>query len=177
MPNSDDYNKDFQGFLNAKGKTPSNDLDNKIINFVKNDLNPSRKLVFGKMLGIQAFIGTITLLFCPQFNMSLTNNHDLFHYFHHNFGDQICMAICGLIFVGSGSLFASYALKQSEVKVIKDSRILYFMGITTFALTSFLLLGADIYLKLATFWFLGASLGGIVIFELNSKIRSKIFHY
>ena len=85
--------------------------------------------------------------------------------------------ICGFIFIGSGSLLATYTLKLSELKKIKDSKILYYFGITSIALTSFLILGADIYLKLAFFWFLGASFGGIIVFEINQNIREYIFHY
>ena len=112
--------KDFQDFLNSKGVNPPNELSNKILSFVQADLNPSHKVVFFKLLLIQAFIGFLTLAFCPQFNFSLTNSFDLFHYFHHKFGENICMAICGSIFIGSGAVFAAYLLKSAEIRKIKE---------------------------------------------------------
>ena len=69
--------------MNSKGVNPPEDLSERILSFVQSDLNPSHKIVFTKLLAIQGFIGFLTLLFCPQFNLSLTNNFELFHYFHH----------------------------------------------------------------------------------------------
>ena len=169
--------KEFLEFMNSKDINLPEELGQKVLNFVKNDLNPSHKIVFGKFLAIQAFIGFLTLLFCPQFSLSLTNNFELFHYFHHTFGERVCMAICGLIFIGSGAIFATYVLKQGEVRKIKESRFLYYFSITSIALSSFIFLGADTYLNLAVFWFLGASFGGLIMFEINRFIRKEVFQY
>ena len=172
-------NKDtnFLDFMNSEGVTPPDGLSNKLLDYVRNDLNPSHKTVFGKLLSIHVFIGFLTLIFCPQFNLSLTNNYELFHYFHHKFGESICMAICGSIFVGSGALLAVYILKAGEVRKIRESRFLYYFSITSIAITTFLLLGVDAYLNLAIFWFIGAYVGGLVLFEVNRVIRREIFNY
>lgn len=169
--------KDYLDFINSKGSNPSAELNNQITNYVRADLNPSHKIVFSKLLGIQAFIGFLTLLFCPQFEISLINNHQLFHYFYHNLGETICTAICGSIFVGSGALFAAYLLKSSEIKKIKNSKILYYASVSIIALSTLFIFGAQVYLNLAIFWFIGASLGGLVVFELNRVIRREIFQY
>jgi hypothetical protein len=170
-------NKDFLDFMNSKGVNPPDELSNRILSLVHADLNPSHKIVFIKLLGIQAFIGFLTLIFCPQFNLSLTNNYELFHYFHHNFGENICMVICGSIFIGSGAVFAAYLLKSSEIKKIKESRILYYTSVSILALSSFFLLGSKVYLTLALYWLIGAILGGLIIFEFNRVIRKEIFQY
>ena len=176
-PSKGKVNTDFLNFVNSENIYPSDDLSNKILDYVRNDLNPSHKIVFGKLLTVQVFIGFFTLIFCPQFNLSFTNNYELFHYFHHKFGESICMAICGSIFVGSGALLAAYILKAGEVRKIRNSRFLYYFSITSIALTTFLLLGVDVYLNLAIFWFIGAYVGGIVLFEVNRVIRREIFSY
>lgn len=173
--NKDD--KDFLDFINSKGVNPPEELSNKILSFVKADLNPSHQIVFSKILSIQAFIGFLTLVFCPQFDHSLTNNYELFHYFHHKFGESICMALCGSIFVGSGALFAAYLLKPVEVRKVKESKFLYYTFISILALSSFFVLGSEIYLNLASYWLLGAIIGGLLIFELNRLIRKEIFQY
>lgn len=175
-PNNKD-SKDFLEFMNSKGVSPPEELSDRILNFVKADLNPSHKIVFSKLLGIQAFIGFLTLIFCPQFDLSLTNNHELFHYFHHKYGESTCMAICGLIFIGSGALFSSYILKSSEIRRIKESKFLYYMTVSIIALSVLFIFGAKIYLNLAFFWFIGAILGGVSIFEINRIIRREIFNY
>ncbi len=86
-------NKDYEDFLNSEGIEPSKELDDKITNYVKYDMNPDMKIVFVKLLGIQTFIGILTLLLCPQFELSLTNNHDLYHYFHYTFGTYGCFGV------------------------------------------------------------------------------------
>lgn len=87
------------------------------------------------------------------------------------------MVICGSIFVGSGALLAAYILKAGEIRKIRASRFLYYFSITSIALTAFLLLGADVYLNLAIFWFIGAYIGGLVLFEVNQIIRKEVFSY
>jgi hypothetical protein len=165
--------KDFQDFMNSKGVNPPEELSNRILSFVHADLNPAHKVVFSKLLAVQAFIGFLTLTFCPQFNLSLTNNFELFHYFHHNFGENICMVICGSIFMGSGALFAAYLLKPNEIR----KRFLYYTSMSMISLSAFFLLGSDIYLTFAAYWLTGSTTGGLVIFELNRLIRKEIFSF
>lgn len=165
-------NKDYNDFLQAKKTTPSR-LDKNILNYVKSDLNPEHKVVFFKLMLIHGFIGIITMLFCPQFNFSLTNNFDLFHYFHTNFGHQVCMMICGCIFLGTGSIFATHILSQGEVNKIKSSRLLYFTALSIVAVSLFMLFGAKIYLNLVSFWLIGSILGSVIFFELNRLIKNK----
>lgn len=172
--NNSELNKDFQDFLNSDKFSPSKELDDKILSFVKKDLEPSHFIVFSKLLSIQTFIGVITLLFCPQFNLSLTNKYDLFHYFHHTFGESICMMICGSIFIGSGAIFASYLLKSSEVRKIHKSNFLYYLSISIIATSVFMILGTNTYIKLISFWFIGATISGILMFEINRIIRQKL---
>ena len=173
-PSTKHNKKDFLSFVHNQDHHPSEELNHKVLNYIKNELSPSHKSVFIKLVTIQGFIGFLTLLLCPQFNFSLTNSYELFHFFHHKFGEYICMAICGSIFVGSGAIFASYLLKPTEVKKIKDSKILYYLSISSLSLSSFLLAGADIYLHLAAFWFIGATLSGIFFFEINRHIRIRL---
>ena len=66
--------KDYTDFIKAKGVHPPEELNHKVLDYVKKDLNPSHIVVFTKLLSVQAFIGFLTLTFCPQFNLSLTNN-------------------------------------------------------------------------------------------------------
>ena len=87
------------------------------------------------------------------------------------------MAICGSIFIGSGALFAAYILKSSEVRKIKESRILYYTSISIIALSSFIILGSEVYLSLALYWLVGATIGGLSVFELSRVVRRHVFHY
>ncbi len=167
-------NTDFQDFTTREDVSPNNELNQKILENVKNDLSSSHLTVLGKLVSIQGLIGLLTLLFCPQFNFSLTNNTEVFHYFHNNFGESICMIICGAIFIGPGAILAAYLLKYSELKMIKQSRFLYYFCLVSIFLLIFIIMGAEVYLKLTSFWILGATLSGVILFESNRFIRITI---
>ena len=167
-------NLDFNDFKHNDSNSPGKSLDLKIFNYVRSEIDPSVTVVFSKLIGVQALIGFITLTFCPQFSLSLTNNHELFHYLHYQFGKSICMAICGSIFIGTGAVVSAYLLKSSEIQKVRRSSLLYYFSITSIALAFFTLLGPNMYLKLAGFWFIGAFIAGISMLELNFYVRQRL---
>lgn len=166
-------NKDFDDFRESSVKPPIH-VSNHINQYVMQSLTPDSKTVFLKLTFIQSIIGLMTMLFCPQFNMSLTSNYDLFHYFHHNFGHSICMMICGSIFFGTGAFASSLILNDIEIKKIHESKFLYFVSLSIIFVSSFIVLGAKIYLNLLSFWLLGALGIGITLFEITYFIRVKL---
>ncbi|WP_372651511.1 hypothetical protein [Halobacteriovorax sp.] len=172
MTKKNKFKDDYNDFISSKEVAPRN-ISHSIIDRVKADLNPSKQLVFIKLLSLQLFTGLITMFFCPQFKMSLTNNHELFHYFHHNFGEHICMMICGAIFLGSGAIVASYILDLEELRVIKNSKGLYTLAISGLSLVVFLIFGAKLYLDLTLLWVLGASLAATVMLAFNYFLRRR----
>ena len=169
--------KNFNDFLNSKGTNPPKQVSENILQYVSNDLNPSHLKVLMKLIAVQGFIGTVTLLFCPQFNLSLTNNYDVFHFFHRTFGHYGCMAVCGAIFVGSGALFASYILKVSELRKIRESKYLHLVTVTGISITLFLLIGAEVYVETSIFWSIGALTSGITMIEINKFLRLKVLKF
>lgn len=167
---------DFENFSTVDPLEPPKDLSMKILSFVSHDLNTSHRQTFFKLVLIHSLIGVLTLLFCPQFELSLTNNYSVFHFFHRTFGSNICMALCGGIFLGCGAIAAGILLTQSEIMKIRRSKILYYVSLSSIFLTSFLLLGAEIYLEMAFFWTLGACSFGISFFQFSTRIRTKLSH-
>ena len=163
--------------MNSNEYSPHPNLNDHVLNLIKKDLNPNHKMIFLKLIFIKSFVGFLTLTFCPQFNFSLTNNYELFHYLHHNFGHNICSFLCGLIFIGSGASFSAYLLKRNEIEKVYKSKTLYYLFLTLIANLIFGLLGKDIYFLASLFWFLGAFLGGIFLFKANKFIRIQIFNY
>ena len=165
-------NKDLKDFIQNNEMNPSSKLDDTVLSFVKDDLAYNKKTIFMKLVLIQSFIGILTLLFCPQFQLSLTNSHELFHYFHHTFGKNICMMICGSIFVGSGALFAGTVLNLRELRIINDSKLLFYVMISIFALFIFSIINTELYLTLSLFWLVGASLAGITMFSIGLSFKN-----
>ena len=165
-------NSDFQSFITTTDAKTPKDLSDKILLSIKHQLNPAKKYVFFKLLSIQAFIGLITMLFCPQFELSLTNNYEAFHYFHRTFGHYGCMAVCGSIFLGSGAIFASYLLSREELLVIRDTKYLFNFAISGIAITLFLIFGAKVYLDLTLIWAASGIALSILIFEISRVIKA-----
>lgn len=168
---------DFKEFLHSSEKetlSPSNELSRKILSQVRKDLIPSKPIVFGKLLLVQAFIGVITMLFCPQFSMSLTNHDQLYHFFHRTFGHYGCMMICGSLFIGSGALFSTTILNLAEIRLIKSSKFLSYLVLSGTFVMTFMLIGAEIYLDIALVWIFGATLSGSVFFQVSSILKRKI---
>jgi len=164
---------DYNDFISSKQSLPSKEIDFDILKRVKNDLCPSAKIVFSKLLGIQLGIGTLTLLFCPQFGLSLTNHYELFHYFHRTFGSLICNAVCGLIFIGLGSLLAVGLFKKSEIQLVFRSLILYSVLVTAIIISFFILFGAQVYFEAAIIWSLSVIVCQIVILTLGKLVKSR----
>ena len=115
----DDLNNDLNDFKNNNTSGAPPDVKNNILNYIEKELNPSKTSVFLKLITVQFIVGILTMIFCPQYKLSFTHNYDLFHYFHHTFGEQVCMIICGSIFVGSGAIIAAQILNITEIKVIR----------------------------------------------------------
>lgn len=166
--------RDYEDFTKQKRVSPNHLISSKISKMVLQELNPGHIKVFFKLLMSQGFIAVITMLFCPQFGLSLTNKYELFHYFHHTFGESICMLICGSIFMGSGAVFASSILKRNEILKIRKTKFLYYIAVVSTALPLLLLFGAEVYLNTLPYWLIGSISSGIILFECTSTLRFRV---
>ena len=166
------YSEEFEEFMNPERHVaPSHQTSLKALNFVRGQLSPSDSLIFLKLALLQFFFGLLTTTLCPQFNLSLTNNHELFHFFHRNFGPHICMALCGAIFMGSATIASAYLLKENEVLRIQRSRFLHLFFLSGTSVCGFILLGADVYLHTVPFWMFGGVFFGAIFLNLNFKMK------
>lgn len=170
MPESNLYD-DYHDFVAHENMLPSKHTRSAILDYVKADLHPSPIVIFGKLLVMQVVMGLLTLLFCPQFGFSPTNGIEVFHYIHHNYGESVCMIICGAIFMTPGAIFASYVLKTGEAKKIKAAGSLYHLAIAAVAV---FILGANIFSQPTLFWLIGASMAAMTMFDLNLALRPHI---
>ena len=115
MKNNDTH-EDFKDFQGGGPDLPSQNIRDRINSRVHRLLDPPHGIVFSKLFMIQGIIGFLSMSFCPQFELSLTNRYELFHFFHRNFGAEICMAMCGGIFIGCGAFCAALLLKDPKYK-------------------------------------------------------------
>lgn len=166
---SDDF-KSFQ----EKSYSPDSNITHSLLERMRSDLNPPHQVIFRKLIALQLIMGFITIFFCPQFKMSYTNNYQLFHYFHDNFGPRICMTICGLILIGSTAIMCTLLMNKQELQKLNTSPLLYFTSISILALAFFLILGAKFYLVMVSYWLLGAIIGSYVVFKTSYLLRYKL---
>ena len=166
-----EWAKDFQEFLNSDGITPPAKVTEAIFSRINRDLNPPAWAVFTKLALVQAVVGTITLLFCPQFGIGLFSGMGLMSIFM-GLGETACMAACGGLFLGTGALVGSLILKPEEVKIIRRNRLLQLALLGTLSIGTFICLGASVVVALGFAWLVGSTLGGIATLELGWFIRS-----
>ncbi|MDD0851740.1 hypothetical protein HBN50_01480 [Halobacteriovorax sp. GB3] len=173
MTNKKTLNKEYNDFNQSSAKVPEA-LSGSIISRIHGDLNVNQSLLFTKLLLVHGFIGTLTLIFCPQFNLSFTHNHEFYHYIHHTYGMKICMLVCGTIFLGTGSLFAGLILNSNELLSLRKSKYLLTLAISSLALSCFYLFGAELYLTMSLMWLLGALGSSVALLEVNLWLREKL---
>jgi len=166
-----EWANEFQSFLSAECEKPPENLSTKIFASIHADLNPDATKVFGKMALIHLIVGTITLLFCPQFGINILPGMGLMSHFM-RFGETACMMGCGAIFLGMSTLAASFILGPQEIKVIRRNRLLQVSLLATLSIGVFICFGASTIVSLAIAWLVGSTLGGLATLELGWLVRS-----
>ena len=162
--------KDFQDFCESKSHVSSS-WGKEILDHVYKDLNPNKLILVLKLFLIHVFVGGITLLFCPQFELSLTSNVEFYHFFHRHFGIYVCTAVCGALFMASGACLAGFILRFSELKILFSSKYLLHFLMSGMALLSFFILGARIPLELAFAWMFGGVTSSLVAIQVGWQLR------
>lgn len=164
------WESEFSDFLMTEPVEVPPMLTETIIAKIQNELNPSFLQVFGKISSIHFIVGLFTLLFCPQFDISITSQVGLVPYLM-QFGHEVCTFGCGAIFVGTSLLASSFYLKPEDVKVLKKHEFLQLLVLSSLSLGFFVALGAEVVLSLGIIWLAGATLGGILTLNLGWAFR------
>ncbi len=163
---------EYQDFLAGPVVMPPAHISESILARIHSDLNPSAWRVFSKLSLIHLIIGTITLLFCPQFGLGFTDGIGLMALFM-RFGDQVCMLGCGAVFMGGSALTASLMLRSEEVRTIRQTELLQISVLALLSMGVFICTGAGVVAGLGIFWVLGSILGGLGTLELGWAIRNR----
>ena len=162
--------EDFQDFVDSEGASVPENLSKSVFARVRRDLNPSPWLVFAKLLGIHAVVGTLSLALCNQFGMSPFHSGLSLSGYFMKFGHSACMVLCGVLFVGLSILLCRPILRNEELFVLRKNAPLQIFGLSTISLALFLALGAEILLVVGLLWIAGAMLGGLLaVFSLPRR--------
>ncbi len=164
------WQSEFVDFISTDSASVPPTLTMRILGHVADDLNPSAFAVFRKISFIQFLVGTFTLLFCPQFGISLTSSQGLMPYLM-KFGDSVCMLGCGALFTGLSFIIVSVALRPEEIRALKRNEVLQLVSLAALSLGSFVCVGGEIVITLGLVWALGAVLSAAVTLEAGWAMR------
>lgn len=167
------WESEFADFLLTEPMEIPQSLTDTVLQKIQRELNPSFLDIFLKISFIHFAVGFLTLLFCPQFDISITSQLGLVPYLM-QFGHEVCTFGCGAIFVGVSVLASSFYLMPEEIKVLKKYVFLQIITLSTLSIGFFIALGAEIVLSLGMIWLSGATLGGILSLDLGWALRRRI---
>lgn len=160
-----EWAKDFESFMNSEAVSPPAHINNKILDFVRGDLNPSIWKIIAKLSGIHVVMGSLSLLVCSQFGMGSAPM--LFM----SLGHVACTALCGSFFLGLSTLIAGIWFSPEELRKMRSTGYSPILVLGILSLITFLVFGAEIALNLAAIWLLGAFAAGAIATELILGIR------
>ncbi len=163
-------NSEFEAFMNAPEITPPSALSSRVRGHIHADLSPSFPRVFFKLTWIQAAMGALSLLACPQFGVAPLQNHGLMAVYM-SLGPLGCMAACGATFIAGGAILAALLFRPEELRAIRRWRLAHFslVGVTAALLLS--LMGAPSQLSEVAAWLAGVVVTGSTLIEA-SRIRA-----
>lgn len=165
---------EFKKFKDLKGENPPATLNESVLNFVQNDLNPKPLFVFTKLSLIHFVSALVTLSICPQFGFKLgEDSMGLMHYFM-DFGPVGCAIACGGFFLGTTLFAASVILKPQEILAIRSHRFVSVAALVLLSLSFFLMIDAQALLKSITLaWAIGSFISGLIVLEAGYMIKKQ----
>jgi hypothetical protein len=165
--------EDFQEFVRSDGVPVPEGISKQILAQVHRDLNPSAWMVFVKLLGVHAVVGTLSLAICNQFGITpFQTGFSLSDYFM-KFGHSTCMFLCGVLFVSLSVLLSRSVIQPEELRVLRNKAWFEVFGLSMISLGVFAAVGAEITLAIGLLWLAGAMLGGTAVAMLPRTIQSE----
>ena len=90
-----------------------------LMNRVRRDLAPGFGHIAGRLAGIHAIAGSISLLVCPQFGVGPLGGGDGLMGFFMQFGELACAVGCGSFFMGMTALASQWILNPDEKRALR----------------------------------------------------------
>lgn len=139
---------------------------------IKNRLFPNPWKVFGKVIGIHAVVGFMSLAVCNQFGLNpFQTQQSLTEWFMKIAGHNFCMLLCGLFFMATTYLLANLFLNLEELEAIKRNEWLQTGIIGLASLAAFYFFGAELVGTFVILWIVGVLLGGLLCIECSYRVR------
>jgi hypothetical protein len=168
----ENWENGYRGFLAVPGASPPEEVTARVAAIVEHDLRPSELRVFSRLAQVHLIAGTATLLVCPQFGLSLSGHQiNLMHYFM-RFGPHGCMFACGAFFLGLSALCAGFLLRPEELRVIRSSWLVQFVGLVLASFGALICLGGSLVpLSYGLAWLTGSAVASAAALEGAVRVR------
>lgn len=163
-------NKDYTSFEQCKESTVPEDLTNKVLETIEKKINPPVQNTIGKAFFLQTISGFLTLLFCPQFGLSLSGYSDLFDFLHRTFGNTICTIICSFIFILPGVIVTVNTLTSDEIRQLSEVRIPFQVSYSIVICALILMTGSESFSFSSVYWIAAASMIASIFTNRNSYL-------
>lgn len=163
--------KEFETFLRVDESAPPRTVTDAVYRTVKADLEPSVKLVAGKLFGLHALaIGLVTLV-CPQLGVGpLIGGAGLMHFLM-SFGRLPCAALCGALLLGTSAGVLSLFLRREELRLANRYRFLNVTLLVSISFAGLMIAGGEADQLSYLFWLLGAFTAGSLMMRLGALLR------
>lgn len=169
--NEQERQQEFAEFIESEQIAPGNQLDELVLNMVRNDLRPAGWKVYGKLTLIKATAGLATLTICPQFGLGFSLQNQFSQALHAATSAAVFYLLCGLIFVILGAALGGLILNRAEIRTLGNGTYLYFAIYSVLAYLILATLGTAAFVLSSWAWVLGALLGNILGFETVVRLR------
>lgn len=164
-----DWAKEFESFMEGPEIAPPQELSQKVLGFVRNELNPRILSIVSKLAAIHVVVGSLSLLICSQFGMG--TGEMLFM----GLGEVACTLFCGALFLGASTFVAGFVFSKDELRKIRRTAYSPILALGILSLSIFLFFGAEIALNLAVVWLIGALGAGVIATELSIRLRTSSY--
>jgi hypothetical protein len=165
--------REYADFLSNTGNRPPQHVTDKLMSIVHSELFPSPWRVLLRLSSIVFLVGLINLTLCPQFGIGFVRESGLFEMFM-SFGHQACKIFCGAFFLGTGLFLSAFILSPQDLRIIRQHRFLQVSVVSSLALIFFVAAGGTVYFAIASYWLVGAMIGGVLCLEAGYMLRLRI---
>ncbi len=157
--------------MNEK-KIPSA-LDDKILEKIKNELQPNMLHLLLKVFLIHLVTAVFTLAVCPQFGFKTFNvDINLMHSFMF-LGMPFCYLLCGVFFTACSVISASLILKRDEIRALRFQKIASTLLMVLTSVSFFIIMKPELFVEFSIMWLIGAVLGTTLTLEISGRVLAK----
>ena len=168
---NDSERDEFNEFLAATPVAPPDHTSKQIFTRIRRDLEPSPARVSLKIYATGLIVGLASMFVCPQFGLGFGPFGHLLHGIFMAYGDKVCAATCGALFLLITTSAGLLVLTPAERRIARTRALFQSLAMTMGFLVLFKILGAEVALDLAVLWLGAAVLSGFAVLSCNPMGR------